>query len=226
MKPLLALIGIHNFFTSVFSTSVISSSPSICLPDPCIFLSPSEKFSIVNTSVQLMDGHIHDTCHQVLFQTRNFSCTKTFLLFPQTGFPPLQQERLGRSRGRGSVQLMDGHIHDTCHQVLFQTRNFSCTKTFLLFPQTGFPPLQQERLGRSRGRGSVQLMDGHIHDTCHQVLFQTRNFSCTKTFLLFPQTGFPPLQRERLGRSRGRGGGGGGTRHPHPTRFVPTINTF
>ena len=48
------------------------------------------------------------------------------------------------------------------------------------------------------------------------LLFQTRNFSCTKMFLLFPQTGFPPLQREQKGGSRGRGGGGGGggTRQP------------
>ena len=41
-----------------------------------------------------------------------------------------------------------------------------------------------------------------------------RNFSCTKTFLLFPQTGFPPLTREQKGGSRGREGGGGGTRQP------------
>ena len=49
------------------------------------------------------------------------------------------------------------------HQVLFQTRNFSCTKMFLLFPQMGFPPLQgMERGKQGKGRGREECVSHPI----------------------------------------------------------------
>ena len=45
---------------------------------------------------------------------------------------------------------MDGHIHDTCHQVLFQTRNFS-----YVLKRSSFSPKRVSRHCNGGGKGEA-----------------------------------------------------------------------